>query len=90
MRKIQEQMAAFGDGARAVVRVTWKGGRYGHVFIAEQRNGRTHFIDPQSNRNNVDRCFSSGRIKPGETCILRIDNREFGDNIKLCCKNRGS
>lgn len=49
---IEGKMASYGDGARAIVRI----GRFaddgsrlsGHVFVAEQINGKTVFVDPQS------------------------------------------
>lgn len=39
IQKMADQMANWGDGARAIVRVQWKGGRSGHVFMAEQLGG---------------------------------------------------
>lgn len=40
-KAVEKQMASWGEGARAVVQITYKGGRCGHVFIAERRNGQT-------------------------------------------------
>lgn len=57
IQEIERKMALYGDGARAIISI----GRHaddgsrtgGHVFIAEQRNGKTEFVDPQSGRANA-------------------------------------
>lgn len=54
---IKRKMESYGDGARAIVRI----GRFaddlsridGHVFIAEQIDGKTVFCDPQSASHKV-------------------------------------
>lgn len=86
--KVEQVMAGFGDGARAIVRVQWqqKYGGGGHVFIAEQVNGSTIFIDPQPNKTDVGYYFSMAKTK--ETYVLRIDDLEFTDNILKCCENK--
>lgn len=86
-KKVEETMLSFGDGARAIVRVQWqqKYGGGGHVFIAEQVDGKTIFIDPQNNKQDVSGYFQLAKTK--ETYVLRIDDLEFTDNIKKCCKN---
>lgn len=70
-QKLEEQMRDFGKGSRAIVSVN-KGNR-GHVFIAENRNGKISYIDPQTNErykgikfNHVDRVR-----------LTRIDNQDF-------------
>lgn len=85
--KVEAEMRGFGDGARAIVRVQWqqKYGGGGHVFIAEQTDGKTIFIDPQNNKTDVSDYFQLAKVR--ETYVMRIDNLEFTDNIKLCCKN---
>jgi SPP1 gp7 family putative phage head morphogenesis protein len=86
--KVEQVMAGFGDGARAIVRVQWqqKYGGGGHVFIAEQVDGSTIFIDPQPNKTDVGYYFSMAKTK--ETYVLRIDDLEFTDNILKCCENK--
>lgn len=82
-QNIESQMSAYGNGARAIVRVRWqKGG--GHVFIAEQVNGQTQFIDPQSGKRDVSYYFGNGMISVGYTHILRIDDKNFTDLIFDC------
>lgn len=82
-QNIESQMAAYGDGARAIVRVVWQS-RGGHVFIAEQVNGQTQFIDPQSGKRDVSYYFGKGMISSGYTHILRIDDKKFTDLIFDC------
>lgn len=84
-KKMAEQMAEFGDGARAIVRVKWKHGRSGHVFCAEQVNGQTKYYDPQTGKP-VDISHYLGKAKPSETRMLRIDNREPTELITKCVK----
>lgn len=83
-KKVEAQMKGFGDGARAIVRVTWRNQRSGHVFIAEQVNGKTRFIDPQTGDPDCSRYFRSA--KKNGTYLLRVDNRDFTDLILQCCE----
>lgn len=85
--KAIQQMEQWGNGARAIVRVQWQGGNTGHVFIAENVNGKVQFIDPQSNDMDVGWYFKAA--KKNKTYIIRIDNLKFGANVKKCCKKRG-
>lgn len=82
-KSIETKMKAYGDGARAIVRVQWQGGG-GHVFIAEQVGDATQFIDPQSGTRDCSAYFGKGMIKPAYTRLLRIDNRKFTDLIEKC------
>lgn len=86
---ICERMAEYGEGARAIVRVRWSRGNSGHVFIAEQVNGTTHFVDPQSGKDDVSYYFGTGMIKPADTRLLRIDDKEFSELIELCAEKGG-
>lgn len=83
---IKEEMQKFGDGARAEVYVEWDGppGSAPHVFVAEQVNGSTVFIDPQNGDSDVERYFSY--VKQGETRMCRIDNLVASDKIFECCE----
>ena len=42
---IQDLMSSWGDGSRAQVCLQWDIGEGGHTFMAEQRNGKTYFVD---------------------------------------------
>lgn len=82
-KSIEAMMSGYGDGARAIIRVQWQGGG-GHVFIAEQNNGKTEFIDPQPGKRDCSHYFNAGMIKPASTRLLRIDNKDFTDLIEQC------
>lgn len=70
-RKLESQMRGYGDGARAIVRVSK--GRKGHVFIAENSSGKIFYVDPQTNRR-----YSGVTLKKVSNArITRIDNQQF-------------
>lgn len=81
---IENQMAQWGDGARAQITVVWNDGESGHTFIAEQENGRTRFIDPQTGSENSSWYFS--RVQEGSTRFCRIDNLNVTNRINDCCR----
>ncbi len=85
-QSISNRMADYGDGARSIVFVEWKADPLGHVFIAEQTNGETHFVDPQSGDNDCSRYFIEQWIKPQSTRLLRIDDKSFTNLITKCVK----
>ena len=80
--RIERMMSDFGDESRAIVRVKYKRryGGGGHVFIAEQVDGSTRFIDPQTGSSDCSSYFSM--ISSGETEILRVDDKDVTDLIK--------
>ena len=80
--EIQKRMAEWGDGARAEVVVGFKNSA--HAFVAEQKNGRTFFRDPQNGFTNCLDYFS--KAVDGETLLMRIDNAELNDTIGMCCE----
>ncbi len=82
-QSIESMMSSYGDGARAIVRVRWQD-HGDHVFIAEQVNGVTQFIDPQLGQRDCSHYFNAGRIKPASTRLLRIDDKAFTDLIEKC------
>ncbi len=81
---IEQAMSSWGDGARAQVVVIWDDGfgTSGHTFIAEQRNGTTHFLDPQTNNSDVSSYFDD--VLPGRTQFCRIDNLNTSSFINDC------
>lgn len=86
---IESQMARWGDGARCEVRVAWKGERgRGHVFVAEQIDGKTVFIDPQSGKSDYDPFDDVVKRGVYSHChwILRMDTNEFTEVAKRCFK----
>ena len=79
--EIESVMSSWGEGARAQIIVMWTH-TAGHTFLAEQRGGRTYFIDPQSgNENYLDWVDSA---IPGMTQFCRIDNLETSPLISHC------
>lgn len=87
-KNIEHQMEEWGDGSRAIVRVRWKEDDSGHVFIAEQVDGNTRFIDPQSGEKDVTYYFDSGSIKPSRTRLLRTDKEDITELIDKAVKNK--
>lgn len=86
-KNITDRMAEYGDGSRAIVCIAWQEEEdQGHVFIAEQADGVTQFIDPQSGSKNCSYYFERGMIKPNQTFILRVDNKEFTNLLDKCIK----
>ena len=84
--EIVSRMKMFGNGARAEVYVAWESGS-AHVFVAENRNGEIHFLDPQTGELDVEYYFE--HVRNGLTKLARIDNIEPNESlIKLCCKEK--
>lgn len=78
---VETRMSEFGDGSRAMVAVratNQYGDDFGHVLIAEQRNGKTLFLDPQSGGTISNQFFDN--VYSGT--MTRIDNIEE-DNINI-------
>ena len=77
----------YGEGARALVYVKWSGGHDGHVFVCEQIDGETVFIDPQNPKANAKSYFDIAIMR--FTSIIRVDNLEIDINLfKQCCMNK--
>ncbi len=83
IQNVNNTINSFGKNSRVIVRVRWKK-QGAHVFIAETINGKTKFIDPQSNKCNVAKNLEKAR--PESVFLMRIDNLEFTDKIFECCK----
>lgn len=84
--QIKEQMAEWGDGARAQIVVSWEGtGTGGHTFVAEQVNGKTRFFDPQTHETDVEYYFDM--VESGSVKFCRMDQLEVNEDlINDCCK----
>lgn len=77
IRNIEKKMKSYGDGARAIVRIQrvadFDGSALsGHVFIAEQINGKTIFCDPQTGSENALKNFGYYNNKIGDCSPLII------------------
>ena len=84
--EIENAMSSWDDGARAQIVVMWTQFS-GHTFIAEQRNGETVYIDPQSGNENYTDWIDSAI--PERTQFCRIDNINTTDLINRCCREAG-
>ena len=86
---IEKAMASYGDGARVAVDVGWAtsdgSGFDGHDFVAEQRGGKTYFIDPQTGDTDVGWYFD--HVQQNGTRFARIDDLTPNDRIFECCAN---
>ncbi len=82
--ELEQKMAEYGDGARAEVRVKWKGLDDGHVFAAVQEHGKTMYYDPQPGYENCEEYFDYA--EEGKTSFVRIDNLEPSALIYECCE----
>ena len=89
---VKDKMKEFGSGSRAEIYVKWPAaaGGHAHVFVAEHYNGQTFFYDPQPTPVLIDASSYFAVAEKGNTYISRIDNLEFSNYIKGCCKERGS
>ena len=78
------RMLNWGVGARGEVYVVWRSGE-AHVFVAENRNGVIHFLDPQTGELDVEHYFEN--VQAGLTRMFRIDNLDVNEKyIKWFCK----
>lgn len=82
MDDIREYMKKCGNGARAEISLQTCDGS--HLFMAEQHNGITYFIDPQNYKANADLYFKKILIAPTRVC--RIDDLKFSELIRECCE----
>lgn len=83
--EILQAMKEWGDGARCeicIVKKDWGA----HVFMAEQVEGKTIFLDPQTNKVYSESVFDD--VRKTYTKYFRTDNLDFNDNIIDCCLNR--
>jgi len=82
--QIKKQMGLWGDGARAAVYVQWTGKiSGGHVFVAEQHNGKTFFYDPQNPKRDAENFFN--KCEKGLTFFGRMDTLGVSELILKCC-----
>ncbi|MDE5583216.1 MAG: hypothetical protein K2J08_05905 [Ruminococcus sp.] len=79
---IKKYMKKCGNGARAEISLQTVDGS--HLFVAEQRDGVTHFIDPQNYKADANSYFDKKLIAPTRVC--RIDNLQVSELIRECCE----
>ena len=84
---VEKAMAEYGDGSRAIIRVRWKGRNSGgHVFMAEQVDGVTRFIDSQTGSDDCSSYFND--VRKRETFILRVDDNPVTGLIEKAAVKR--
>ena len=81
---IRTSMGDWGDGARAQVCLQWNNEMGGHTFMAEQRNGETCFVDPQTGETDVGWYFDEAC--PNSVTYCRTDKLMPSSKILNCCK----
>ena len=84
LNDIQNAMSGWGDGSRAQVCLQWDSGDGGHTFTAEQRNGKTYFVDPQT--GDMDCGWYFDHASPGSVSFCRTDQLMPSSRILDCCK----
>ena len=84
-KQIEEQMAQWGDGARAMIRIRHMSGQ-GHVFCCEQVEGKTVYIDPQRGMRDVSDLLTNA--SGGSTMFARVDHLKPSELISECCEKR--
>ena len=78
--EIINEMDKYGNGARAIVRCSWKAGRAGHVFHVINENGVIYAYDAQKgNKKKIIDTLS--RMKTDSAYILRTDNIDLTDDV---------
>ena len=86
--EILDKMLEFGDGARAIIRGTYLGKNYGHVFSAEQIKDGTMFIDSQNNSIDLNLLDFLKAFDGSSVCLIRVDNLELTQLVKMCMKDK--
>ncbi len=80
LNNIDQQMKNYGEGARGVVQIFYKGGG-GHVFNVERKNGKTQYIEAQAGRiKDMNRVIN--HVRPDRVALVRTDNLKFSDRAK--------
>ena len=82
LKDIKQYMKSWGDGSRAEISIDFKDLDYSHLIVAEQRAGKTIFVDPQNNEILDDSFFKT--VKSNETSICRLDNLKPNRRIFDC------
>ena len=82
MEDVKKYMEKCGDGARAEISLQTNQGS--HLFVAEQHDGVTYFIDPQDYKADAKEYFKKKLLAPTRVC--RIDNLQVSELIRECCE----
>lgn len=80
LNNIEKQMAQYGNGARGVVQIFYKGGG-GHVFNVEFNHGKVQYVEAQSGRIK-DFGDTLRYVRTDRVALVRTDNLRFSDRAK--------
>lgn len=84
---IENQMRAWGDGARAIIRVRWRGTKSGHVMNIVNIGGDIVLVDGQDHQFEVLGNIL-GRAMPSKTSLWRVDDKEPTDLMAKAVKRK--
>lgn len=92
LKSATEIMRSFGEGSRAIIVFKWDKTKInlndGHAIVAQCReHGAVIFGDPQHGDRAAKEQLKRADISK-KIIILHVDNLEFTDVVKRCCKNR--
>lgn len=84
LSNINDQMHAYGDGSRAIIRIGYRGSNVGHVFNVENHNGRITFVDAQTGMRyiNADMRNMMRVVDTRSVTLTRTDNLRISARAK--------
>jgi hypothetical protein len=82
---IEQDVLAWGEGARGAIRGEWVISGRGHLFSLEVRNGVVMYDNGQSGKGGVKHLE---RMKPQSIQYVRLDNTTPNDRVMNAVKNR--
>lgn len=97
LKRMEQQMATWGEGSRAIVQVDWKNSNSGHVFNVERVNGRNVFYDAQVGFTDPKGYHRGGYVdirqyisqaNPENVRLIRSDKNNFTDLIDMAVRPR--
>lgn len=88
---VKREMAAWPDGARGWIRVTWKGRGAGHIFNVEKVGGEIRYVEAQSGQWVKDMDRVRANASPGKAWgVARMDDLEPTDTVLEFVNERGT
>ena len=88
IQNIADKMRSYGDGARAVVQIFYRGGG-GHVFNVENNGGRIVYAEAQAGYMK-DIAATMKHVKTESVNLVRTDNLRISDRIKRFVHQKGA
>ena len=87
---VEASLDEWGEGSRAIIRVKWTGGG-GHFLYVRREGGKTWYTDPQSGTVlDFPTTLKRTTTQAGHMWVMRVDNREFSDDIVYAIENVGA